>query len=250
MSEDEKLKTAASNPLGVAVVTGGSGGIGQAVVARLSRDGFTTVSWSRRPAVPCTTAHMALDVTDAAAVDRTAARTVTECGAIRALVVNAGIQGPIKPLWEIGPDEFRHVIETNLVSAHLTLRAVVPLMLANDGPDRGRIVLVSSVQGKEGTALAGAYAASKAGMIALGKTLGKELADKGILVNVVTPTVVRSTMETALSPERRQDLLARIPMGRFLEPEEVAAMVSWLCGSDCTASTGAVFDLSGGRTTY
>jgi 3-oxoacyl-[acyl-carrier protein] reductase len=250
MSQEREPNSAMCRNAGVAVVTGGAGSIGRAILARFNREGFTTASWNRRAPAPLAAFQVTLDVTDAEALEQAAARTVAECGPIRALVVNAGIQGPVKRLWEIDPDEFRQVIEINLVSAFLTLRAVVPHMLANSGPDRGRIVLVSSVQGKEGTALAGGYGASKAGMIALGKTLGKELARDGILVNVVTPTVVRSSMETALSPERRQDLLARIPMGRILEPEEVAAMVSWLCGADCTASTGAVFDLSGGRTTY
>ena len=122
-------------------------------------------------------------------------------------------------------------------------------MLGNPAPDRGRIVLIASVQAKEGTALSGPYAASKAGMIALAKVLGKELALDGILVNAITPTVVRTSMLDELTPERRADLLARIPMQRFIEPDEVAAMTSWLCGTECSFSTGAVFDLSGGRAT-
>jgi 3-oxoacyl-[acyl-carrier protein] reductase len=234
----------------VAVVTGGSGSIGRAVVERLGRDGFTAVDWSRRPPATAGDRWIGVDVTDRTAIERATAETLRRFGPVRALVVNAGIQGPIEPLWRIDPDEFRAVVDGNLVSAFLTLRALVPAMLSNPGPIRGRIVLISSVQGKEGTALASAYAATKAGMIAMGKSLGKELAREGILVNAVTPTVVRSTMEAALTEERRADLLARIPMGRVIEPEEVAAMVSWLCGPDCTGSTAAVFDLSGGRTTY
>ena len=166
------------------------------------------------------------------------------------MVINAGILGPVVPLWQTPVDDFRRVIEVNLTAAFLTIRAVVPSMLRNPGPDRGRIVLIASVQGKEGTALAGAYAASKAGLIALTKVLGKELATEGILVNAITPTVVRTRMLDEVTPERAADLLRRIPMQRFLEPAEVAAMVSWLCGPDCTFSTGAVFDLSGGRSTY
>ena len=142
------------------------------------------------------------------------------------------------------------MLDVNLTSAFLTARAVVPRMRANAGPDRGRIVIMSSVQAKEGTALAGPYAASKAGLIALAKCLGKELATDGILVNAVTPTVVRTAMEQSITPERRADLLARIPLARFLEPSEVAEMVAWLCSPKCSFSTGAVFDLSGGRTTY
>lgn len=226
-----------------AIVTGGAGGIGQAVLARLQADGFHPLSWDLAGDTP-------VDVTDAASLDAALARLPTPVSApIGALVVNAGILGPVARVWELDPAAIRRVIDVNLVSAFLTLRAVVPLMLANPGPDRGRIVLVSSLQAKEGTALAGPYAASKAGMIALTKVLSKELASEGILVNAITPTVVRTAMERQMTEPRRADLLARIPMGRFLEAEEVAAMVSWLCGPACTFSTGAVFDLSGGRAT-
>ena len=235
---------------GAAVVTGGAGGIGQAVLARLARDGFSPVSWDLSTDVREPTLALAVDVTDAAALDAGAGETVRRAGPITALVVNAGILGPVCPVWEAAPEEIRRVIDTNLVAAFLTVRAVVPRMRKNPGPGRGRIVMMASVQAKEGTALAGPYAASKAGLIALAKTLGKELAGEGILVNAVTPTVVRTAMEQAITPERRADLLDRIPLGRFLEPEEVAAMVAWLCGEECSFSTGAVFDLSGGRATW
>lgn len=234
---------------GVAVVTGGAGGIGRAVLARLQRDGFTPVSWDLTQARDVALT-LSVDVTDSDALAAATAETQRRAGPIRALVVNAGILGPIAPVWEVTPEQVRRVLEVNLVAAFLTLGAVVPAMLGNDGPDRGRIVLMASVQGKEGTALAGPYAASKAGLIALAKTAGKELATSGILVNAVTPTVVRTAMETSLSPARRADLLARIPMGRFIDPAEVAAMVSWLCGPECSFTTGAVFDLSGGRSPY
>ena len=227
-----------------AIVTGGAGGIGCAVLARLARDGFAPVSWDLAPDGTA----MAVDVTDADAL-AAAARTVADAGPVRARVANAGSLGPVARVWETAPADVRRVMETNLVSAFLTVRAVVPHMLANPGPDRGRIVLMSSLQAKEGTALSGAYAASKAGMIALTKVLAKELADEGVLVNAVTPTVVRTAMERGITEERRADLLGRIPLGRFIEPEEVAALVSWLCGPECTFSTGAVFDLSGGRAT-
>ena len=235
---------------GVAVVTGGAGGIGQAILSRLGSDGFIPVSWDLSSTAPAARLALGVDVTDDAALDRAAAETVGRAGPITALVVNAGILGPVCPVWEASPADIRRVLEVNLVSAFLTARAVVPRMLDNPGPDRGRIVFMASVQGKEGTALAGPYAASKAGLIALTKTLGKELAQNGILVNAVTPTVVRTAMETSITPERRADLLARIPMARFLEPDEVAAMVAWRCGPDCSFSTGAVFDLSGGRSHY
>lgn len=222
-----------------AIVTGGAGGIGRAILARLEQDGFTPVSWDL-------TSTPKVDATDPASLEA-AARAAP--GPIRALVVNAGILGPVARVWEQSPADIRRVLDTNLLSAFLTLRAVIPHMLQNPGPDRGRIVLISSLQAKEGTALAGPYAASKAGMIALTKVLSKELAGEGILVNAITPTVVRTAMEREMTADRRADLLARIPLGRFLEPEEVAAMAAWLCGPECTFSTGAVFDLSGGRAT-
>jgi 3-oxoacyl-[acyl-carrier protein] reductase len=231
------------------VVTGGSGGIGRAVLTRLGADGYIPVSWSRSRDAPPARLALSVDVTDAAALQAAAAETVALVGPIRALIVNAGILGPVCRAWESDPTEVRRVIEVNLVGAFLTIRAVVPYLLANPGPDRGRIVVMSSVQAKEGTALSGPYAAAKAGLIALTKVLGKELAAEGVLVNAITPTVVRGPMEQSLRPERRADLMSRIPMGRFLEGDEVAAMVSWLCGPDCSFSTGAVFDLSGGRST-
>ncbi|MDR3529742.1 MAG: SDR family oxidoreductase [Rhodopila sp.] len=234
---------------GAAVVTGGAGGIGQALLSRLRADGYSPVSWDLSDAVPAADLALAVDVTDAAALEAAAAKTVA-VAPITALVVNAGVLGPVARVWETPVADIRRVIETNLTAAFLTVRAVVPHMLRNPGPDRGRIVMIASVQGKEGTALGGAYAASKAGLIGLVKVLGKELATDGILVNAITPTVVRTKMLEEVTAERARDLLGRIPMNRFLEPAEVAAMVSWLCGPDCSFSTGAVFDLSGGRSTY
>jgi NAD(P)-dependent dehydrogenase (short-subunit alcohol dehydrogenase family) len=236
--------------LGAAIVTGGAGGIGAAVLARLGQDGFTPVSWDLSSDAPEAACAIAVDVTDAAALDAAAEQTERDYGPIRALVINAGILGPVAPIWEIAPEMVRQVLDTNLLSAFLSLRSVVPRMLRNAGPDRGRIVVMASVQAKEGTALAGPYAASKAGLIALTKVAGKELALSGIAVNAITPTVVMTRMEQSITPERRAELLAKIPMGRFIAPDEVAAMVSWLCSAECSFSTGAVFDLSGGRSTY
>jgi 3-oxoacyl-[acyl-carrier protein] reductase len=235
---------------GAAVVTGGAGGIGQALLARLGRDGYYPVSWDLSDHAPAATLALAVDVTDDAALENAAETTMRQAGPIMALVVNAGVLGPVARVWETSPSDIRRVIETNLISAFLTAHTVVPRMLANPGPERGRIVMIASVQAKEGTPLSGPYAASKAGMIGLVKVLGKELARDGILVNAITPTVVRTRMLDEVTPERAADLLARIPMKRFLDPEEVASMVSWLCGPDCSFSTGAVFDLSGGRSTY
>ena len=230
-----------------AIVTGGAGGIGRAVLTRLAAGCFSPISWDLLPN-DSASLSLTVDVTNETSLAWAASRTAA-IGPIGVLIVNAGILGPVARVWELDPNEIRRVIETNLTSAFLTLRAVVPLMLANAGPDRGRIVLMSSVQAKEGTALSGPYGAAKAGLIALTKTLSKELAEHGILVNAITPTVVRTAMEQSITSERRADLLSRIPLGRFAEPEEVAAMVAFLCGPDCRFSTGAVFDLSGGRAT-
>lgn len=235
--------------LQAAIVTGGAGGIGRAVLTRLRQDGFHTVSWDLDTGSTSADLAMAVDVTDDTALEQAARETVTNVDPIRALVINAGTLGPVGNVWDASPADIRRVFEVNLTSAFLTARAVVPLMRRNTGPDRGRIVVMSSLQAKEGTAMSGPYAASKAGLIALTKCLGKELAADGILVNAVTPTVVKTAMETLLGPERRADLLARIPLGRFMDASEVAAMVSWLCSTECSFSTGAVFDLSGGRAT-
>jgi 2-dehydro-3-deoxy-L-rhamnonate dehydrogenase (NAD+) len=236
---------------GVAIVTGGAGGIGRAVISRLARDGFVPVSWDISTESPKAALALPVDVTDAAALRLAAAQTADRLGPITALVVNAGILGPPNArAWEIPADEIRRVIDCNLVSGFLTCAAVIPLMLSNAGPDRGRIVLMGSVVGKEGSAGAGPYAASKAGLMALAKVLGKELATDGILVNAVAPTVVESPMAKLMPDEIHQDKLKRIPLGRFAQPAEVANMVSFLCGPDLTFSTGAIFDLSGGRLTY
>ena len=148
---------------------------------------------------------------------------------------------------EFGESDYDLVMNVNLRSQFLVCKAVIPTMLKQDGAVRGRIVNMSSVQGKEGMALSGAYGISKAGVIALTKILGKEHAADGILVNCVTPTAVETAMAKIITPERRQDIMSRIPMGRFIEVEEVAALVSFLCSDQCTFSTGAAFDLSGGR---
>ena len=232
---------------GAAVVTGGAGGIGRAITARLAAEGYAVASWDLSRDAPGAALALAVDVTDAAAVEAAASETESALGPIRALVVNAGVLGPVARVWEVPVEEVRRVLDTNLLSGFLCCRAVVPRMLGNPGPDRGRIVLTGSVVGQEGSALAGPYAASKAGLVALAKVLGRELATEGILVNAIAPTVVRTAMEAGLDEAQRADKLRRIPMGRFAEPEEVAAMVAFLLGPDLTFSTGAVFDLSGGR---
>ena len=229
----------------VAVVTGGAAGIGQAICRRLAAAGAVTCAWDLSGGdIPC-------DVSDAASVERAAAQTVDRHGRIDILVNNAGILGPVAPVWEHDPDAFRHVLAVNLGGPFLCSRAVVPVMLRRPlSPDRGRIVNLSSIQGKEGMPRAAAYASSKAALLALTKSLGKELAGDGILVNAVTPAAAETGMARELTPERRAEILGRIPMGRFVKVEEIAEMVAWLASPLCSFSTGAVFDLSGGRATY
>lgn len=192
-----------------------------------------------------------VDVRSEASIQLATQACVQHFGHIDTLINNAGILGPVANTWEHSPEQFRRVLEVNLVGVFLCCHAVVPELLKNPASDwRGRIVNVASIQAKEGMPQAAAYAASKAGLIALTKTLGKELATEGILVNAVTPAAVMTAMSHALSPERKQSILDRIPMGRFLTASEVADQVAWLCSAECAFATGAVFDLSGGRATY
>ena len=243
----------------VAIVTGAAQGVGRAIAERLAAEGAALALWDAAgdkaaalaAALPTACHALALDITDEAAVEAATAASFARFGRIDLVVNNAGVLGPVAPTWEHAPDDFRRVLDVNLTGTFLVCRAVVPRLLAQDGPVRGRIVNMASIQGKEGMPQAAAYAASKAGVMALTKTLGKELARSGILVNCVTPSAVEATgMAAELSPERRAEILARIPMGRFVELDEVAAMVAWLGSDECSFSTGAVFDLSGGRATY
>lgn len=192
-----------------------------------------------------------VDVTDEMSIASALAATVAEYGRIDAFINNAGILGEVVPLWETNPANFRRVIEVNLVGSYLCLRAVLDVMRTQaPRPLRGHVVNVASIQGKEGMPRAGAYSASKAGLIALTKTAGKECAALGIAVNCIAPAAAETAMAKALTPERRAEILGRIPAGRFVEVEEIARMVAFLCSDDCSFTTGAVFDLSGGRATY
>ncbi len=238
-----------------AVITGGAVGIGFAVARRLIESGGRVSLWDRdagalekaRTALGDAAETRVVDVADVASVDAAAKETAASVGAIDALVCSAGITGPNTTTWEYPVDAWRQVIDVNLNGIFYCSRAIVPIMLERD---YGRIVNIASVAGKEGNPNAPAYSASKAGVIGLTKSLGKELAKTGIRVNCVTPAAVRTAIFDQMTPAHIEFMLSKIPLGRFGTVEEIAAMVAWLCTEDCSFSTGAVFDLSGGRATY
>jgi len=188
-----------------------------------------------------------LDLTEADKVQGATDATVARFGKIDILVNNAGITGGNAVTWELEPSAWRRVIDVNLVGPFLASRAVVPVMLRQG---YGRIVNVASVAGKEGNPNASHYSASKAGLIGLTKSLGKELATRGILVNCVTPAAAHTDLFAQMTQEHIDYMRSKIPMNRFVEPQEVAAVVCWLASEECSFSTGAVFDISGGRATY
>ena len=238
-----------------AVITGGAAGIGLAIAQRLAASGATVALWDRdaaaleaaKAAVAGVTVTHTLDVADADAVARAASATAEALGRIDVLVCSAGITGPNTPTWEYPVDAWRQVMDVNLNGLFYCNRAVVPLMMKND---YGRIVNIASVAGKEGNPNASAYSTSKAAVIGLTKSLGKELARTGIRVNCVTPAAVRTAIFDQMTQQHIDFMLSKIPLGRFGTVDEIAAMVCWLASEDCSFSTGAVFDLSGGRATY
>ena len=223
-----------------AIVTGGAQGIGAAIAKRLATDGARVQVWDLEGAP-------AVDVSDPAGVERAAARAVQQLGKIDVLVNNAGIAGLNKTTIEYPIEEWERVLRVNLTSQFLCCRAVAPHMVK---AGYGRIVNIASIAGKEGNPNAVAYSASKAGVIALTKSLGKELAQTGVLVNCVTPAAARTAIFDQMTEQHIQYMLSRIPMGRFVKVEEIAALVCWLASEECSFSTGAVFDISGGRATY
>jgi 3-oxoacyl-[acyl-carrier protein] reductase len=252
-----------------AIVTGGARGIGFAIAKRMLASGATVVLWDVDAAALDKAGaalqgqgsdqgqgdgngdggvHAAVvDVTDAAAIARAVAADLRERGKIDILVNNAGITGGNAPLWELAPEVWRRVIEINLIAPYLVCRAVVPHMVRSG---YGRIVNIASIAGKEGNPNASHYSASKAGLIALTKSLAKELAATGVLVNCVTPAAAKTELFAQMKQEHIDYMLSKIPMNRFVEVDEIAGLVAWLASEDCSFSTGAVFDISGGRAVY
>jgi len=236
-----------------AVVTGGASGIGLAIAQRLAGSGATVAIWDRdetagRAAAAALAGSSAVvDVGDAASVASAVQATLRAAPAIDILINNAGITGPNDKLWDYPVEAWKDVFTVNVHGVFHCCRAVVPLMRARN---YGRIVNIASVAGKEGNPNASAYSASKAAVIGLTKSLGKELADTGIRVNCVTPAAVRTPLFAQMTQQHIDYMLSKIPMGRFGDTAEIAAMVAWLASEECSFSTGAVFDLSGGRSTY
>jgi NAD(P)-dependent dehydrogenase (short-subunit alcohol dehydrogenase family) len=241
----------------VAIVTGGARGIGYATAERMLTSGAAVSLWDiDSNALETASAALSdrgnvtteqVELTDEGSVDRAARSVVEKHGKIDILVNNAGITGGNGKLWELTPEVWRRVIDVNLIGPYLTCRAVVPAMLKNGW---GRIVNVASIAGKEGNPNASHYSSSKAGLIGLTKSLGKELATSNILVNCITPAAARTEIFDQMKQEHIDFMLSKIPMNRFLLVEEAAAMIAWLSSEDCAFTTGAVFDISGGRAVY
>ena len=244
----------------VAVVTGGARGIGRAISERFLDSGAKVAIWdsdaarmqgtvrelaadSHRDAVIGCNADITSEMSLRGALDAALAKF----GKVDILINNAGIGGPNVTTWEYPTEEFRRVVEVDLVGVFLGCKVVVPHMIANG---YGRIVNVASVAGKEGNPNAPAYSAAKAGVIGLTKSLGKELAKTGVVCNCITPAVALTEILAQGSEEHKQYMLSKIPMGRFLEVGEIGALVAWLSSEDCSFTTGAVIDITGGRATY
>jgi NAD(P)-dependent dehydrogenase (short-subunit alcohol dehydrogenase family) len=239
----------------MAVVTGGASGIGLAVARRLVASGAQVTLWDNARIETFAAASgelgealgISVDVRDYQNVEAACSTTLSQMGRIDVLVNSAGITGPNGPTWEYPLDAWRDVLDVNLTGTFHCCRAVVPGMR---DAGYGRIVNIASVAGKEGNPNASAYSASKAGVIALTKSLGKELATTPVRVNCVTPAAVETPMFAQMASEHIDYMRSKIPMNRFGTVDEIAALIAWLCTEECTFSTGAVFDISGGRSTY
>lgn len=239
-----------------AVVTGGAAGIGLAVAQRLAASGARVAVWDINEAAAASaaaslgaTGHCGLkvDVASEASVNAATASTVAALGRIDILVCSAGITGPNTTTWEYGVEDWKRVMDINVNGVFLCNRAVVRQMLKND---YGRIINIASIAGKDGNPNAPAYSTSKAAVIGLTKSIGKELAKTGIRANCVTPAAVKTAIFDQMTQQHIEFMLSKIPMARFGQVEEIAAMIAWLASEECSFSTGAVFDLSGGRAVY
>lgn len=238
-----------------AVVTGGASGIGFGVSARMASEGARVAVWDvseeaiedARRKIGGNLVAIQVDITDPGAVDAACRETLEALGGIDILVAAAGITGPNTTAWEYPVEAWRHVMDVNLNGLFFCNRAVIPSMIAGG---YGRIVNVASVAGKEGNPNASAYSASKAAVIGLTKSLGKELAKSGVIANCVTPAAVRTPIFDQMSQTHIDFMLSKIPMGRFGTVEEVTSLICWLASDECSFTTGGVFDISGGRATY
>ena len=240
-----------------AVVTGGAQGIGRAIAERLLRSGARVSLWDCDAAALRETAGelaalgdihtAAVDVVNAQQIDTASAATADRFGGIDILIANAGITGPNAPTWEYPPEEWRRVLDVDLTGIFLCCRAVVPHMRRQH---YGRIVAIASIAGKEGNPNAAAYSAAKAGVIALTKSLGKELAGEDIAVNCITPAAAKTRIFEQMTQPHIDYMLSKIPRARFVRVEEIAALATWLASEENSFATGAVYDLSGGRATY
>ena len=240
-----------------AVITGGAQGIGLAIAERFLDSGASICLWDRDEFLVNETKirlgkkgrveAIVADVSDIESVKKASEQTKSAFGSIEILICNAGISGPNMKLWEYPPDEWQKVIDVDLTGVYNCLHVVSPFMIEKK---YGRIVNIASIAGKDGNPNAGPYSAAKAGVIALTKSLGKELASYDISVNCVTPAAAKTQIFDQMSKEHIQYMLSKIPRNRFLRVEEAASMVTWLCSAENSFTTGAVFDLSGGRATY
>ena len=237
----------------VAIITGGAQGFGYSMVERFSKSGAKVVIWDKDEellkslTLPENVNYEIVDITSYDSVKKATIATLDKNNKIDILINNAGIAGPSFKTWEYPIDQWQNVIDIDLTGLFYCCKSIVPHMIK---ANYGRIVNIASIAGKEGNPNAMPYSAAKAGVIALTKSLGKELADKNIAVNCVTPAAAKTRIFDQISQEHIDYMLSKIPRGRFIKVDELASMVSWLVSEENSYTTGAVFDLSGGRATY